>query len=141
MKNTTEDLLKELKNTTDINSFFSSHQNDFLNLSVSQYLNDLIAIKKTSVSIVSRNSGVGDYLYKVFNGERKPSRDILIATSFGLNLSFDEAQLLLRISKFASLDSKDRRDSIIIFGLTHGKSVFETDDLLFENNFSTLVKS
>lgn len=92
-----------------------------------------------SFSIVSiKNSGVGEYLYKVFNGERNPSRDILIATAFGMKISLDEAQLLLRISKFAILDSRDKRDSVIIFGLTHGLSVFQTDDILEEQNLITL---
>ena len=45
----------------------------------------------------------------------------------------------LRIAKFAILDSRDRRDGIIIYALTHGLSIFECDDLLNNDNLITLV--
>ena len=69
---------------------------------------------------------------------RAVSRDVLIALSFGLNLQLEEAQLLLRISKFAVLDSRNKRDSIIIYALSHDLSVFEADDLLEEQNTATI---
>ena len=94
--------------------------------------------KGVSISAVSKNSGVGEYVYKIFRGERTPSRDILIAIAFGMNLSLEETQLLLRISKFAVLDSRNKRDSVIIFSLTHGFTVFQTDDILEEQNISTI---
>ena len=46
-----------------------------------------------------------------------------------MKLSLEETQLLLRISKFAILDSRNKRDSVIIYGLTHNLTVFETDDI------------
>lgn len=58
---------------------------------------------------------------------------------FGMHLNFEETQLLLRIAKFAILDSRDRRDGIIIYALMHGLSIFECDDLLNNDNLITLV--
>lgn len=140
MKTITEELLIKLENASDVTSFFSAHENDFLNISTVKYLNDLLSLKKMTVSAVAKNSGVGEYLYKVFSGERNASRDILISVAFGLKLDLKETQLLLRISKFAILDSRDKRDSIIIFGLINSKTIFETDDMLCDNKFTTLVK-
>ena len=54
-------------------------------------------------------------------------------------MTFEETQLLLRIAKFAILDSRDRRDGIIIYALMHGLSIFECDDLLNNDNLITLV--
>ncbi len=97
-----------------------------------------MAQKNMTTANVVKNSGIGNYVYKIFNNEHKPSRDTLIAISFSLKLSFDEASLLLRITKFAILASRDKRDSIIIFGLNNNLSVFEVDDMLHKNNFVTL---
>ena len=138
MKTITEDLLNELKNTSDLQSFFDTHEKDFLTGTTVSYLNELMSVKNTTVSSIAKNSGVGEYLYKIFNGERKPSRDILISVAFGMKLSFNETQLLLRISKFAILDARDKRDSIIIYGLTHGFTILQTDDILNEKDLVTL---
>ena len=134
----TEDLLEELKNASDLQSFFNTHEKDFLHQTPVSYLNDLISIKGTTVAKIAKKSGVGEYLYKVFNNERKPSRDILISISLGMTLSLEEAQLLLRISKFAILDARDKRDSIIIYGIIHGLTVFEIDDVLATRNLPTI---
>ena len=138
MAATTEELLKGIKETDDLNKFFALHESDFVNILPHEYLNELISIKKMTVSDVVKNSGSGEYVYKIFKGERNASRDILISISLGMNLSLDETQLLLRVSKFAVLDPRDKRDGVIIYALTHSLTVFETDDLLDENNFTTL---
>lgn len=138
MRAITDELLSELKNTPDIESFIKTHSNHFINKTTSDYLNELIEVKGMSVADIVKKSGLGEYVYKVFKGERNPSRDILISISFGMNLSLEETQLLLRISKFAILDSRDRRDSVIIYSINNNLSVFKTDDLLEEQNLTTL---
>lgn len=134
----TDELLKELKNTADIESFFKAYESQFIKETTESFLNSMLQLKDRSISSVCKNSGVGEYVYKIFRGERTPSRDILIAIAFGMSFSLEEAQLLLRISKFAVLDARNKRDSIIIFSLTHTFTVFQTDDLLEENNLPTI---
>ena len=119
MKTITQELLDGLKNADDIKAFLDLHEQDFLSQSLIDYLNE--------------------YVYKIFNGERNAKRDTLVAISFGMHLTFEETQLLLRIAKFAILDSRDRRDGIIIYALMHGLSIFECDDLLNNDNLITLV--
>lgn len=134
----TDELLKELKNTSDIEAFVKAYEGQFIKETTVSFLNSMLELKGVSISAVSKNSGVGEYVYKIFRGERTPSRDILIAIAFGMNLSLEETQLLLRISKFAILDSRNKRDSVIIFSLTHGFTVFQTHDILEEQNISTI---
>ncbi len=134
----TDELLKELKNAPDIESFFKVHESQFIKETTVNFLNSMLERKDITISTVSKNSGVGEYVYKIFRGERTPSRDILIAIAFSMNLTLEETQLLLRISKFAILDSRNKRDSVIIFGLTHSFTVFQTDDILEEQNISTI---
>ena len=134
----TEELLKELKNASDLQSFFDLHSHEFLSKSLDTCLNEFLAAKGLSLSLVAKESGAGEYVYKIFKGERKPSRDILIAICFGMKLSLEESQLLLRIAKFAILDSRDKRDSVIIYALAHNMTVFEADDMLDKNKFVTI---
>ena len=138
MRKITDELLKELKNAKDIQAFLDSHEQEFISETPVDYLNYIIQSRKTSVAEVAKNSGVGNYVYKVFNNERKPSRDVMIAIALGIGLSLEEAQLLLRISKFAILDSRDKRDSVIIYGFVNHLTVFKVDDLLANNNFITI---
>ncbi len=134
----TDELLKELKNASDIESFFKSHENQFINETTSSYLNKMLELRNINISAIAKNSGTGEYVYKIFRGDRTASRDILISIAFSMKLSLEETQLLLRISKFAILDSRNKRDSIIIYGLTHNLTVFQADDLLEEQNMTTL---
>ncbi len=138
MQTITEDLLKQLKNTNDIQGFLKSHENEFIKETPVSFLNYMIKSKNVTVSQIAKASGVGEYVYKIFNNERKPSRDVLLAIALGLGLSLEETQLLLRISKFAILDSRDKRDSVIIYGLVNDLTVFKVDDLLAANNFITI---
>ena len=134
----TEDLLNELKSAKDIKEFLDSHENEFLQETPVSFLNYIMESKNLTVAKVAQASGAGEYVYKVFNNTRKPSRNILIAIAFGIGLTLEEAQLLLRISKLAVLDSRDKRDSIIIYGFVNRLSVFEVDDLLSQNGFVTI---
>jgi len=138
MQTITQELLDGLKNATDIKAFLETYEKDFLSETPVSYLNYMISSKNTSLAKVAKASNVGEYVYKVFSGERKASRDVLISVSLGLGISFEETQLLLRISKFAILDSRDKRDSIIIYGLINALSVCDTNDLLAENNILAL---
>lgn len=141
MANITNELLQELMNIKDIEEFFKKNENSFIGETPQSFLNALMTAKNMTIAQVVKISGSGEYVYKVMNGTRKPSRNILISIAFGMKMSLDEVQLLLRISKQARLDSRDKRDSIIIYGFVNALSIYETDDLLNENGFVTIRKN
>ncbi len=132
MNISTTELLNRLTQTSDINTFVDEYENEFMALSCTELLNELLADKKLSLAEVVKRSGQSDYVYKVFRGERKPSRDILIAIAVGMGLSVDQTQLLLRVSKLAALDPRDKRDSVIIYGLKEELEIVKINDLLYE---------
>ena len=107
MATITDNLLKELKTAKDIQAFFNANEDKFINETPASFLNHSIVSKNMTVAQVVKISGSTEYVYKVFNGTRKPSRNILIAIAFGMGLSFEELQVLFRISKQAILDSRD----------------------------------
>ena len=128
----TKELLHRLSKATDVKEFIDENEKEFHNRSCTDFLNEILVQKKTSVSEVARNSGQGEYVYKVMRGERKASRDVLISIAVGLCLSLDETQHLLRISKWAILDPRDKRDSIIIYSINEKHTINQLNDLLYD---------
>lgn len=70
------------------------------------------------------------YAYQMFNGTRTPTRNFLLSLSFLLRLSETGAQRLLKIAGRAPLYARNRRDAAVLYGLTHGLSLEETECLL-----------
>ena len=138
MAKVTEELLNRIKESADAGDFVRENEAAFLRVSLDDYMNRMMEKKGLRVADVAALSGQGDYVYKVFSGRRRASRDVLIAICFGMGLSLDEAQPLLRAAGFARLDPRNGRDSVIIYGLCHGVEIDEVNDLLVELGESTL---
>ena len=134
----TKELLNRLKQAPDIRTFFDEYQNEFLSLRPLDYLTELLRQKDMSLAQVANQSGQGEYVYKVVRGERRPSRDVVLAIAFGMQLCVEETQLLLRISKLAVLDPRDKRDSVILYSLKERHTVAQANDLLYEMHEQTL---
>jgi len=134
----TTQLLNKLYEAQDIQAFLCEHEREFYAVTLSEMLQQLLAQKNATVAQVADASGQGEYVYKVFQGKRKPSRDIVIAIAIGMQLSCDETQLLLRIAKLARLDPRDKRDSVLIYGLKETLGVDKLNELLYEMQEVTL---
>ena len=67
-----------------------------------------------------------------------PSRDRVLCLSFGLPATLAQTQELLRIGGMAQLYPKNKRDAIIIYGLTHGQTLPQVNELLFAESKETL---
>lgn len=137
MKATTKELLNQITKSEDISTFLEDHSTDFFTENVTDYLSRLIKDKGLRLSNIVRHAQQGDYTYKVVKGERKASRDILICIALGMHLSFPETQLLLRIAKFAQLDPRNKRDSVIIYGINKNIDVVKINEILFDLNMLT----
>lgn len=134
----TSELFHKLCHTNNIQNFLEEYGSEFLSLSFTETINNLATEKDMSIADIARNSGQGDYVYKVFQGKRKPSRDIILAIAIGMKLSVDETQLLLRAAKLAALDPRDRRDSVLIYGLNEQMTFSNLNELLYEMQEQTL---
>ena len=134
----TKQLLNQLSKAKDIHKFIEEYEQEFLNLSPFDFMNEMLAKKGVSPAEIAKKSGQGEYVYKVFRGERHPSRDVVLAIAVGMGLGIEETQLLLRISKLASLDPRDKRDSIILYSIKEKHKIEQLNDLLYELNEQTL---
>ena len=136
---TTEELKHEIKAATDIEDYLKSNRENLLQGNLAQHLNRLLSQKGLSKADVVRGSLLSRaYVYQIFSGEKTPSRDKLIATAFGLGLSDEETQTLLKLSKNRELYARDQRDAVILFALQRNQSIFEANNMLFEHGFSVL---
>lgn len=136
---TTDELKHEIRAATAIEDYLKSNR-DNLNLrSLPEHLAFLLSRKGISKAEVVRGSLLSRaYVYQIFSGEKTPSRDRLIALAFGMGLSEDEAQSLLKVSKNRELYARDERDAVILFALQRGQSILAANELLFEHGFRTL---
>ena len=136
----TDDLLKELSSTDDINDFLKNNENNLDYVSISKYLNRLVSEKNLKKSEVIRNSELSEiYAYQIFSGKKcNPSRDKVLCLAFGMGLNVEETQQMLKVFNFPFLYAKRKRDSIIIFALNKGLSVPDTNELLYNSAEETL---
>lgn len=140
MKKSTDELLNNIKNTLSIQDYIKENKSEYLNISADEYLMKLLREKGLKISLISISSCLGDYVYKVFNGNRKPNRDVYIAIGIAMKLNYNEMQLLLRLAKYLMLDPRDRRDSIFLYAISKNLTVMETNDILFDFDEEMLGK-
>ncbi len=128
----TNDLVHILKAKKDLQNYLAANKDCFLECSLSEYLNQLIMEKGLKKSTVISESLLPPYAYEIFSGKKMPSRDKMLQLCFGLHLDFEEAQHLLYVAGTSSLYAKNRRDSIIIHCLSHGKTIFDCNEHLLQ---------
>ena len=129
-----------LKRARNFNEFLAMNKKNMLTLTLSEYLNQLLEYKSLKLTSVIRKSGlVKTYVYQIFNGEKNPSRDKLIALAFGLELNEEETQRMLKLGGCSELFPRIERDALILFNIQHGKSIDETEAELYDHGFDTLL--
>lgn len=131
---------ENLLNAADFEDFLAANQENMLTLTLSEYLSQQLYQKDIRVADVIRDSGLTkSYVHQIFNGEKKPSRDKLIAIAFGLRLNAEETQRMLKLGGCSELYPRTERDALILFAILHGKNISDTDDDLYERGFDTLL--
>lgn len=135
----TQKLQNELTSAPNLNIFLSQNENNFNSTAFPELLNSLFVKSKLSKAALSKRAGTSEvYLYQIFSGLRTPSRDRTLCLCFGLSATLEETQSLLKNSGMAELYVRDRRDAIIIYGLSNGMTLDEINDQLFAENEETL---
>lgn len=140
MKNkSTDDMMSELMKANHINEYIKNNETDMISPNLKEHLDELLLKKNLDKKDVIKASDLNAiYAYQIFAGVKTPSRDKLLQLCFGMRLSVEEAQSLLKANGYAPLYAKDKRDSVVIFALNNGKSVIDTNIGLEANGFSPL---
>ena len=141
MKRLTDDLLKSLKNKHSVEDYFSENDSEMNFDTLSELLENYRVRKNISKAEVARRSNLNrEYCYELLRGKtgKNPSRDKVIMLCFGIGLSFEEFQQVLKIGGYAPLYARNSRDAIIIFSIYNNLSVIETNIKLDEYNLEHL---
>ena len=135
----TDTLQQELMSTNNLDRFLTENDASFRDVPLQEAIQRIFDEKGMSKAQLAKQSGISEvYLHQLFSGRRFPSRSRLLCLCFGLGATVDKAQSLLQQARHAPLYSRDRRDAIIIFALSHHMTLFEVNDKLFTENLDTL---
>lgn len=135
----TDTLQQELMSTNNLDRFLTENDASFRDVPLQEAIQRIFDEKGMSKAQLAKQSGISEvYLHQLFSGRRFPSRSRLLCLCFGLGATVDEAQSLLQQARHAPLYSRDRRDAIIIFALSHHMTLFEVNEKLFTENLDTL---
>lgn len=140
MKKDTSELLKELESFSSFNDFYNENIDNIAEIKLYDYLEMLINSKGLSKAEIVKNSEMSEvYAYQIISGiKQQPKREKVIALAFGMELSLDELQELLKKTGYAQLYAKKPFDAIIIYGFAKRMNIIEVNNLLFEYGLDTL---
>lgn len=130
-KNTSE-LMNELtKEEISIDEYLEKNLDIIRNTDIKNHWHSLIEKSNlSSFDIINRSEFAYAYYYEVIGGKKIPSRDKVIRLILAMHLSIEDCQKTLKICGLSELYPKFRRDSIIIYAVTHNLTVYELNELL-----------
>ena len=138
-KKTTEELLEILKQSSSIDDYIDNADADMVHEELHEYLHRLLEEKGLNAGDLSKLAGQDrTNTYQILSGRKKPSRDKLLALCFGLDLSFEETQQLLKAAGYPFLYSRLHKDSVIIYALQHHISLLDVNEMLYDLSYEPL---
>ena len=134
MAKRTDDLMQELNGQEfDLDRYFKENPSTFINVDIKNFWKEAIKKSgKTKSDIINKADLSYCYFYDIINGRKIPSKDKIIRIVLAMKLDLDDCQEALRISGKSALYPRIKRDSILIYAINKGYSVYETNDLLTE---------
>ena len=132
MSKSTEELFHELAAAGNLGDYLQKNAGELQVPDLCLYLRTLLAEKHCKRSEVIRAANLEmSYGYRLFDGSKtRPGRDKVVALAIGFKLTPDETDRLLKYAGQRELYSRDRRDSIIRFGLEKGYNLDTINETL-----------
>ena len=138
-KRITREFYDEIAESRDLKSFINDNEDNFIHISLPEYLDLLLASKeKTKKEMISSAGIEKSYLYQIFNGRRTPSRDKLLRIALALKLALDDTQRLLIVAEKPILYPSRKRDAAIMYSLIKGYSLDKTQISLYDMGLEIL---
>ena len=106
---------------------------DFDMPDLSGYLRELLRERGLTAGEAIRRCNLDrSYGYQLFNGTRRPTRDMLLILAFQLQLEESQAQRILKIAGRPPLYARNRRAAALLYGLANRLALAQTEELLAE---------
>lgn len=132
---TTDELLKVLKNSKNIEHFIQENFDDVNDATFPQYLNKYLTdCGMTKSAVIDKSNIQKNYCYQIFDGSKKPSRNKVLALCIAMELSVIDTNRLLKLSDHSTLYPRIKRDSIIQFAIEQKCNLIDTNILLHDMN-------
>lgn len=129
----TAELMNGLLKSNSLDRYLKQHEPDMDLPAFHAYITDLCQKQGLVIGHVIEKSNIEtSYGYQIFNGKRKPSRDMVLLLAFGFDGGVELAQTLLRMADASPLYPRMKRDAAILYCLHAHMSVVETQDVLFD---------
>ena len=140
MAKNTDELDFELKNAYSLDDFLHLNEAEFDEKNFCKLLNQYIQESGRSKFNIAVDSGISEpYMYNLIKGEKRPTRDTVIKLSFGLKLTLESTERLLKLAGYGGFYVKHKRDSILKFAVENNLSLLEADELLVKYALSIIT--
>ena len=139
MAKETKEMLEQLKKADSLTGYLAENSAEMVGSTIREQLEVLLTETGLTKGEVLRRAEINDiYGYQLFAGSRKPSRDKMVALCVGFSLTLERTQQVLKTVGFAPLYPKNRRDSVLIFGIEKGQTVPQINTALYDLGEDTL---
>lgn len=133
MKKKTEELLTDLKQCDSIDTYMKENSEEIKSSNYLDYFNHLLAIHNKTLGEIEKEALVPkSTLYSIYGGTRNGKKENIIKIGFSIGVNLSEMQQLLKLSHNQELYARNKRDSIIIYGLNQNMNIYQVDELLRE---------
>ncbi|HOO52090.1 MAG TPA: hypothetical protein PLK94_12450, partial [Alphaproteobacteria bacterium] len=96
----TKELLQLLSKADTLEEFLDDHENDLQSLKTTDYLKAMLVCHNISRQNALKSANLDYSLgYQILSGYRKPRRNALLRLAFGIGLTLEETQRLLKIAQ------------------------------------------
>lgn len=120
--------------------FMEKYGEDVGNKSFTVSLRKLINSKGLEFQNVPIRTGINrSYFYQIANGTRSPSRDKLVLICICVGADLDETNEMLKLAHKQPLYARSKRDSVIIYAISHKYKLPAANKLLTENGHQILT--
>lgn len=131
-RKSTLELINELKREDlTIEEYFERNPDTVDRIDLKEHWHGLIEKSGlSSFDIINRSEFAYAYYYEVIAGKKIPSKDKIIKLILAMHLDLEDCQETLKICGLSEMYPRLKRDSIIIYAVTHKLTVFELNELL-----------
>ncbi|MCL2605518.1 MAG: hypothetical protein FWD90_13675 [Defluviitaleaceae bacterium] len=139
MHKKTGELDFELKRSRNIHHYIKANEGEFDDKNFYSLFKAFITESgKTKAKIIADAFVSVPYFYNLLRGEKRPTRDIVVKLSFGLGLSLEDSERLLKTAGYGSFYVRHKRDAILKYALENNYNLTETDEMLGKHGFSII---
>lgn len=135
-------IFQSLMDTEKWERFLETNKNDMdtQKKTMKEIFKRLRKIQEVKINEIAKEIGCSkDLIYKIIYEKRRPSREMIIAICVVLRLSPGRAWALLHYTQYRELYVLDQRESIILHGLMHKKSLKEINNTLKEQGLAPIA--